>query len=401
MLTASTEAPCPPISKMAPPSKIQVLLALPVRHTNLRFYNHPLYSNQIVPGDYRQLNPVPTRVEHICAILAHTRGDAATGCSREMDGRTRVFEYTIFPAGNMPDGTPICNGCTNCWYQSEQHRCGNNCRVTGGPPGPPILRAPRPVPTVVSPVPPPGRRNPVTTGPPIRPLSFGATQSPPAPPTPPTNTSRPPTTPPTQGVWANPRDNWTASRTPPQQRPQTRPPHIPPLEWASGFRRASPGSPTPGPQASTSRAPANTHSPSIIPHQDLPNIYDASPRQDHGTGTQETEPDYSAMFPSGGSSPAYAPSSHGGDSPAHAPSSHGGDSPAHAPSTHTGNSLAYTPSAHTGNSLARTPSIYGGNFRGYVASTYSSNFPLYSLVSYITSTLVDLGNQTLALAPLS
>jgi hypothetical protein len=70
----------------------------------------------------------------------------------------------------------------------------------GGPLGPPILRAPLLVPVVISPIPPLGHRNPVTTRPPIHPLSFGAIQSPLAPPIPPANTSYPPITPLIQGV---------------------------------------------------------------------------------------------------------------------------------------------------------------------------------------------------------
>jgi hypothetical protein len=64
------------------------------------------------------------------------------------------------------------------------------------------------------------------------------------------------------------------------------------------------------------------------------------PRRDHGNTGHEASPDFTAMFPSNGSSLAYAPSSHGSNSLAYAPSSHGGNSPVYSPGNYGGNTLA-------------------------------------------------------------
>jgi hypothetical protein len=203
---------------MAPPNVQQFLRNIQPLHMNLPFNNHRDYGNRNVPGTLEELNPIPVRVQHRLAILAHTRGQSASGCFREQGGQIRAFKHTIMFMGLLPNGKRVSNSCTNCWYASQgQGETATPCNAQpdGRPPHSPNLRQPM-VPPQVSPIPPPHPRRPLPPGPPIRPPNF----QPPA--------SHPPQTP----------------QAEPQQGGQREPSPFSDLYGASPPRRRDPGTPT-------------------------------------------------------------------------------------------------------------------------------------------------------------
>lgn len=203
---------------MAPPNVQQFLRNIRPVHMNLPFNNHRDYGNRNVPGTLEELNPIPVRVQHRLAILAHTRGQSASGCFREQGGQIRAFKHTIMFMGLLPNGKRVSNSCTNCWYASQgQGETATPCNAQpdGRPPHSPNLRQPM-VPAQVSPIPPPHPRHPPPSGPPIRPPNF---QPPPF---------QPPRTPQPQ----------------PQQGEQREPSPYGDLYGASPPRRRDPGTPT-------------------------------------------------------------------------------------------------------------------------------------------------------------
>jgi hypothetical protein len=163
---------------MAPLNIRDFLFSKPVLHHNLRFSNHMHYGNNIVPADPRTLQPPPVRTEHILAMLAHTRGVSASGCFRDDGRHTRYFQETIIYTGLLPNGSRVRLSCTNCWYAS-QGDAGAPKQCTAQPDGlaphAPVIQNPLPVPTVVSPVPPPQLRRRPPQGPVSQP-NLGATR---------------------------------------------------------------------------------------------------------------------------------------------------------------------------------------------------------------------------------
>lgn len=104
-------------------AKINYISSLPVASATRLFSATSESANQVVHPRLEELQRLPTRNEHIVAILAHSRGELGTACDRVTRGKRCEFADTVVLMV-LRNGARVLGKCTNCHFASDGAQCG-------------------------------------------------------------------------------------------------------------------------------------------------------------------------------------------------------------------------------------------------------------------------------------